>query len=229
LEENYGLFNEINPIYISINLGHNVSRFSEDRSLPQECFRLVRRDGHKLGNGGGELMVNFLRCDKPSLIMRVVAFDIETNHSYAFDLMYEDLMLLVDGNTKLFDPEQKYCDDLCQIILNNLTLLRRPLAKASGLKVGGGGNASDGEDDDEGEANNASGFFDDTKQDLEEEGDTSAMNNGGKKKKDKGPSMDAQPQPRVGEAALAVEHKIFLNPEYKREYDFRNDKIIKKN
>ena len=143
--------------------------------------------------------------------------------------MYEDLMLLVDGNTKLFDPEQKYCDDLCQIILNNLTLLRRPLAKASGLKVGGGGNASDGEDDDEGEANNASGFFDDTKQDLEEEGDTSAMNNGGKKKKDKGPSMDAQPQPRVGEAALAVEHKIFLNPEYKREYDFRNDKIIKKN
>ena len=28
---------------------------------------------------------------------------------------------------------------------------------------------------------------------------------------------------------MAVEHKIFLNPEYKREYDFRNDKLIKKN
>jgi hypothetical protein len=79
-------------------------------------------------------MVNFLRCDKPSLIIRVVAFDIETNHSYAFDLMYEDLMLLVEGNTKLFDPDPKheYEKDLCQIILNNLTLLRRPLAKGAG-------------------------------------------------------------------------------------------------
>lgn len=34
LEENYGLFNEINPVYISINLGRNVSRFAEDRCLP---------------------------------------------------------------------------------------------------------------------------------------------------------------------------------------------------
>ena len=33
----------------------------------------------------------------------------------------------------------------------------------------------------------------------------------------------------MGEAALCVEHKIFLNAEYKREYDFRNDKLIKKN
>lgn len=194
LEENYGLFNEINPIYISINLGHNVSRFSEDHSLPQECFRLVRRDGHKLGNGGGELMVNFMRCDKPSLIIRVVAFDIETNHSYAFDLMYEDLMLLVEGNTKLFDPEQKYCDDLCQIILNNLTLLRRPQAKATGLKGGGAGNASEGEDDEEVDGN-ASGFFDDTQQmDQNEDEDASNILNGGsKKKKEKGPNMDTQP------------------------------------
>jgi len=73
-------------------------------------------------------MVNFMRCDKPSLIIRVIAFDIETHHSYAFDLMYDDLLLLVEGNIKLLDPdpEQEYCKDLCQIILNNLTLLRRP-------------------------------------------------------------------------------------------------------
>ena len=73
-------------------------------------------------------MVNFMRCDKPSLIIRVIAFDIETNNSYAFDLMYDDLLLLVEGNTKLLDPdpEQEYSKDLCQIILNNLTLLRRP-------------------------------------------------------------------------------------------------------
>jgi len=124
----------------------------------------VRRDGHKLGNSGGELMVNFMRCDKPSLIIRVIAFDIETNHSYAFDLMYDDLLLLVEGNTKLLDPdpEQEYSKDLCQIILNNLTLLRRPLAKKSGLKSGAGaGGASDGEEDYE-EDNDASGFVDDT-------------------------------------------------------------------
>jgi len=164
LEDDYGLFNEINPIYISINLGHNVSRFSEDGSLPMECFKLVRRDGHKLGNGGGELMVSFLRCNKPSLIIRVVAFDIETNNSYAFDLMYEDLMLLVEGNTKLFDPEQKNHDDLYQIILNNLTLLRRPVAKSSGHKsnVNGSGMVATEEDEDDDGDKNASGFFDDT-------------------------------------------------------------------
>ena len=50
-----------------------------------------------------------------------------------------------------------------------------------------------------------------------------------KKKKQKGPNMELQPAPRVGEAALAVEHKIFLNPDYKKAYDFHNDKLIKKN
>jgi hypothetical protein len=64
-----------------------------------------------------------------------------------------------------------------------------------------------------------------------EDENTSDILNGSKKKKkkDKGPNMETQPQPRVGEAALAVEHKIFLNPEYKKEYNFHNDKIIKKN
>jgi hypothetical protein len=126
-----------------------VSRFSEDQSLPQESFRLLRRDGHKLGNNGGELMVNFLRCDKPQLVMRVVAFDVETNHSYSFDLMYDDLFMLVDGNTKLFDPDQKTSDDLCLLILNNLTLIRRPLAQSTKNKLGSGGNGSDNEDDDD--------------------------------------------------------------------------------
>ena len=109
-------------------------------------------------------MVSFLRCNKPSLIIRVVAFDIETNNSYAFDLMYEDLMLLVEGNTKLFDPEQKNHDDLYQIILNNLTLLRRPVAKSAGHKsnVNGSGMVATEEDEDDDGDKNASGFFDDT-------------------------------------------------------------------
>lgn len=143
-------------------------------------------------------MVNFMRCDKPSLIIRVIAFDIETNHSYAFDLMYDDLLLLVEGNTKLLDPdpEQEYSKDLCQIILNNLTLLRRPLAKKSGLKSGAGaGGASDGEEDYE-EDNDASGFVDDTQMTEEKEDEnTSDILNGSKKKKkkDKGPNMETQP------------------------------------
>lgn len=143
-------------------------------------------------------MVNFMRCDKPSLIIRVIAFDIETNHSYAFDLMYDDLLLLVEGNTKLLDPdpEQEYSKDLCQIILNNLTLLRRPLAKKSGLKGGiGAGGGSDGEEDYE-EDNDASGFVDDTQMTEEKEDEnTSDILNGSKKKKkkDKGPNMETQP------------------------------------
>ena len=143
-------------------------------------------------------MVNFMRCDKPSLIIRVIAFDIETNHSYAFDLMYDDLLLLIEGNTKLLDPdpEQEYSKDLCQIILNNLTLLRRPLAKKSGLKGGtGAGGGSDGEEDYE-EDNDASGFVDDTQMTEEKEDEnTSDILNGSKKKKkkDKGPNMETQP------------------------------------
>jgi len=76
LEENYALFNEINPIYIAVNLGRNVSQFADDDCLPMESFRLIKRVGHHLGvETGSDLMVSFLRCDRPTLILRVVAFD----------------------------------------------------------------------------------------------------------------------------------------------------------
>jgi hypothetical protein len=63
-----------------------------------ENFRLIKRVGHHLGVGNGsDLMVNFLRCDRPYLVIRVVAFDSDSCSSYAFDLTYEDLMLLIEG------------------------------------------------------------------------------------------------------------------------------------
>ena len=167
-----------------------MSRFSEDQCLPQESFRLVRRDGHKLGNNGGELMVNFMRCDKPQLVMRVVAFDVETNHSYSFDLMYEDLFMLVEGNTKLFDPDQKHSDDLCLIILNNLTLIRRPIAQSTKDKLGGG--VSEGEDDDDYDGHNVSGFVDDSRNNENDvTHNSSSFTHSKKNKGDKGPNMEA--------------------------------------
>lgn len=42
ISDNFALFNEINPIYISLNLGRPVSPFP-DVSLPIENFRLAHR------------------------------------------------------------------------------------------------------------------------------------------------------------------------------------------
>lgn len=57
------MFNEINPIYVSFNLGRNVSPFW-DESISQENFKLIKREGLYLG-GESYLTVNFLRCDEP--------------------------------------------------------------------------------------------------------------------------------------------------------------------
>lgn len=78
-----------------------------------------------MGVSGGDnhLMVNFLRCDEPKTLIRVVAYECETNNSYSFDLTYEDLLLFTDGNVKLIDQDGG--QEVCQMILNNLTLIRR--------------------------------------------------------------------------------------------------------
>lgn len=60
LLENYALFNEINPIYVTINLGRAVSPFA-DESASLEHFKLIKREGVYLGEV--YLMVNFLKCD----------------------------------------------------------------------------------------------------------------------------------------------------------------------
>jgi hypothetical protein len=42
--ENIGLFNEINPVYISLDMGRPSTPFFDDY-IPQEQFRLVKREG----------------------------------------------------------------------------------------------------------------------------------------------------------------------------------------
>lgn len=57
------------------------------------------------------MTVNFLRCDEPALVIRIVAFDNENCSSFSFDLTFEDLMLFVEGNIRLLDNESN--NDLC--------------------------------------------------------------------------------------------------------------------
>ncbi len=65
------------------------------------------RQASYLGISGGDshLMINFLRCDEPQIVIRVVGFDNETNSSYAFDLLEEDLIIFADNNMKLLEAE----------------------------------------------------------------------------------------------------------------------------
>ncbi len=120
LIENFALFCEINPAYVSLNLGRNISPLW-DQSVSQEHFKLIRRESYCL-SGEHYLTVNFLRCEEPSLVVRVIAFDNDTCSSYGFDLTFEDLMLFTDGNMRLLESDNSH--DLCQMILNNLTRIR---------------------------------------------------------------------------------------------------------
>jgi|APSaa5957512535_1039671.scaffolds.fasta_scaffold431767_2 hypothetical protein len=44
-------------------------------------------------------------------IVRVIAFENETSSQFAFDLNFEDLLTLMQGNIKLLEDENTY--DLC--------------------------------------------------------------------------------------------------------------------
>lgn len=52
-------------------------------------------------------MVSFLKCDDPPniLVIRVIAFEVETFCQHSFDLTFDDLLLLTDGNMKLLEEE----------------------------------------------------------------------------------------------------------------------------
>ena len=136
LMENIGLFNEINPVYISLDMGRPSTPFFDDY-IPQEQFRLVRREGIYL-MGDRWMMINFLKCDYKSqterkeveasdqphqYILRVVAFENSTSQQFSFDLNYNDLLTLIHGQIKLLEDENTH--DLCQIILNNLSMIKR--------------------------------------------------------------------------------------------------------
>ena len=55
-----GLFNEINPVYVSLNMGRS-SDASNDDYTTQDKFKQVKREAAQLC--GRFMMVNFLKCD----------------------------------------------------------------------------------------------------------------------------------------------------------------------
>lgn len=200
LYENFGVFSEINPIYLSFNLGRNVSPFWNE-SLSQDHFRLIKRESIYLA-GEHYLTVNFLRCDKPSMVIRVIAFDNETCSSYSFDLTYEDIMLFVDGNTRLLDPENQ--NELCQMIQHNLTKFNSKEAQGNTELLSDGNRSNDGDNEGGGLESKYSRIL------TPKEGEEEDYMRGGK-----------------ADITLAVEHKIFFNEAYKQEYE-RNKVIIAK-
>ena len=161
LTENVGLFNEINPVYISLNMGRPPTPFFDDY-VPQDQFRLIQREGLYL-MGTRFMMINFLKCDyitqtvnqgeatqnasmaassdltdkakmQPhQFTLRVIAFENETSSQFSFDLNYSDLLIMTGGNLKLLEDESSH--DLCQIILNNLTMIKREKVDAKGQVV----------------------------------------------------------------------------------------------
>ena len=162
LTDNVGLFNEINPVYISMNMGRPSTPFFDDY-VTQDQFRLIQRDGVYL-MGDRWMMINFLKCDyltqqantegsiqqnisgltqdteakekskaPMQYILRVIAFENETSSQFAFDLNFEDLLTLMQGNIKLLEDENTH--DLCQILLNNLALIKREKVDKKGNTV----------------------------------------------------------------------------------------------
>lgn len=120
ISDNFALFNEINPIYISINLGRPVSTFP-DVTLPIENFRLAHRISANVC--GQYLTINFLKADFPFIQLRIIAFNNQTCQSFELDLLKDDLMVFVESNIKLLEEEN--CNDLYNLLANSLTIITR--------------------------------------------------------------------------------------------------------
>ena len=63
ISENFALFNEICPVYISLNMGRPVNESEEQNELKIANFRLVDRKSATVT--GQYLTINFLKCDLP--------------------------------------------------------------------------------------------------------------------------------------------------------------------
>lgn len=124
ISENFALFNEINPIYITLNLGRPANAFVVGENCkPIEEFTLIDR---KVAVVTGRLLaINFLKCDEPLTFIRVVAYSNNKGQTYSLDLTKECLLVLVEGNQKLIEEENM--PDLCQLIANALTLIQRKI------------------------------------------------------------------------------------------------------
>ena len=170
--------------------------------MSQDHFKLIKRETLYLA-GEHYLTVNFLRCDDPSLVLRVIAFDNDTCSSYSFDLVYDDIMLFVDGNPRFLEPENQ--NELCQMIMNNLTKYN----SKDQLGENSVGSSDDGGSND---GDNALDRADTKYSRMITQRD--------------GMEVDFERNTRA-DITLAVEHKIFFNEAYKQEYE-RNKVIIAK-
>lgn len=170
--------------------------------MSQDHFKLIKRETLYLA-GEHYLTVNFLRCDDPTLVLRVIAFDNDTCSSYSFDLVYDDIMLFVDGNPRFLEPENQ--NELCQMIMNNLTKYN----SKDQLGENSVGSADDGGSND---GDNALDRADTKYSRMITQRD--------------GMEVDFERNTRA-DITLAVEHKIFFNEAYKQEYE-RNKVIIAK-
>jgi len=72
IAENFALFNEISPVYISLNLGRPVNQMSHD-CIYIDKFRMIGRQALQVNSH--YLTVNFLKCDLPMRMMRIIAFN----------------------------------------------------------------------------------------------------------------------------------------------------------
>jgi hypothetical protein len=61
------------------------------------------------------LTVNFLKCDLPFQMIRIVAFNNSTCETYQVDLTKDDLMILIEGHIRLLEEENQA--DLCSLLL----------------------------------------------------------------------------------------------------------------
>ena len=125
ISENFALFNEICPVYISLNMGRPVNESEESNELKIANFRLVDRKSATVT--GQYLTINFLKCDLPFQMIRIIAFDNRTCETYQLDLTKDDLLILTEGHMRLLEEEN--LNDLCSLVLNQLTMIHRKLAE----------------------------------------------------------------------------------------------------
>jgi hypothetical protein len=122
ISDNFALFNEISPIYITLNFGRPANAFIEKAKNIEEFHLMDRKVAVVTGR---MLAINFLKCDQPLDTIRIIAYDNKKGRTYSLDLYKEDLLMLVDGNQRMVEEENM--PDLCQLIANSLTLIKREI------------------------------------------------------------------------------------------------------
>ena len=84
--ENVGLFNELNPVYVSLNMGRPSTAFAEDYAT-QDKFKLIKREGLQLQERF--LVVNFLKSDASETNGKVIGSELSIATSTPNDTVLE--------------------------------------------------------------------------------------------------------------------------------------------